>query len=494
MAGDTQTSLHARSPEQVPPIRWVRVGLAFLALGAGALWYAPHADRFSWFAHGLWCLTGLVIAVRTLITAFRSGFVIVLTDHRVVFLASFSLYFLFGAALPAWGPEQQVLSSFSLYPSEPSSVLKVDAINALGLGVALLMSIFTKGRWLGRQAAKVAERAARVPHHVVAGLFLAVGIGATAYRIPFDFGFRSGGVAGAIRTLGQLSLVAIFTAVSSRGAYERVLRWLGVLLTGFLVLVGSVQFMKSEALLPLVALTAGLAIRFGSRRVVPIGLVVIVAAFMVLGNLVNYGRSAVGSSMGPSTMADRWTYLKESWSRTRDLDPSQQYPYWSRLCYVPTQVASVDFQDEERGGNGLQLMWWVFVPRFLAPNKPQMTAMFGELNEKITGSDLSSNSPGVFVSGYYHGGWWGALLASAVCGWILLQTSAIARAIHAHQAALMVPFSMLGMFIAFRIDGDFIPDYLGVFMFILYPLLAAALLVPAVRNPQPAPVESAEGT
>ncbi|HUR22073.1 MAG TPA: hypothetical protein VMZ90_14755, partial [Vicinamibacterales bacterium] len=130
----------------------------------------------------------------------------------------------------------------------------------------------------------------------------------------------------------------------------------------------------------------------------------------------------------------------------------------------------------------------------LAPNKPQMTAMFTELNEKITGSDQSSNSPGVFVSGYYHGGWWGVWLASAVCGWILVQTSAIARAIQARQAALLLPFSLLGMFIAFRIDGDFIPDYLGVFMFILYPVVGAALVLPGTAASQVRESRLPEGT
>src|SRR5687768_8176682 len=84
------------------PRRWIRLGMAYLALGAGALAYAPYADPFSWFAHGLWCLTGLALAVPALLSAFRSGFASVLTDHRVVFLAAFSAYFLFGAALPAF--------------------------------------------------------------------------------------------------------------------------------------------------------------------------------------------------------------------------------------------------------------------------------------------------------------------------------------------------------------------------------------------------------
>jgi hypothetical protein len=147
------------------------------------------------------------------------------------------------------------------------------------------------------------------------------------------------------------------------------------------------------------------------------------------------------------------------------------------LCYTPTQAASLDFQDQDNGGDGLELMVWVAVPRFLAPNKPQITRMFTELNEKISGSDLSATSPGIFASGYYHGGWFGMVLVSVLCGWILAQTSAIARAIYFQRAVLLVPLAMVGMLIAFRIDGDFVPDYLGAFMFILYPLVGAAVVL-----------------
>jgi hypothetical protein len=69
------------------------------------------------------------------------------------------------------------------------------------------------------------------------------------------------------------------------------------------------------------------------------------------------------------------------------------------------------------------------------------------------------------------------VLASVLCGFIVAQTSAIARVMYEHRAVLLVPLAMLGMFIAFRIDGDFVPDYLGAFMFILYPLVGAAVFL-----------------
>jgi hypothetical protein len=65
-----------------------------------------------------------------------------------------------------------------------------------------------------------------------------------------------------------------------------------------------------------------------------------------------------------------------------------------------------------------------------------------------------------------------------LCGWILAQTSAVARSIYALQASVLLPFALLGVMIASRIDGDFIPDYLGTFVFVLYPLLAAWLFLP----------------
>jgi hypothetical protein len=461
--------------EAIPQRRWVRLGVSFLALGAGAWVFGPRADPDGWWVHGLFCVTGLALAAPTLLLAFRRGFVIVLTDHRMIFLASFTLYFLFGAALLAFGPEREAESALSFYPIGPSDALRADAVNGLGFGLALLVSATSRGRALARLTAGVAGQVSRLPATWVIGSFLLIGASATLYRLPFDLGLRPGFPSGFVRTLGQLSLVAIFMAVASRGAHERMLRFFGILLAFVLSLAGVLQFMKSEALMPAVALTAGLAMRYGSRRVLPVGLLVLVLTYVSLGNLVDYGRVSVGLANNASTLVERWAYLKDGWANASEIAGGRGYAYWGRLCYVPTQAASLDFQDQDNGGDGLELIPWVAVPRFLAPNKPQITRMFTELNEKISGSNLSSTAPGIFASGYYHGGWFGMILASVLCGWILAQTSAIARVIYVKRAVLLVPLAMLGMFIAFRIDGDFVPDYLGAFMFVLYPLAGAAV-------------------
>ena len=463
--------------DQIPRGRWLRLGWAFLALGASAWWVGPSADPHRWWMHGWFCGIGLALAIPTLLQAFRRGFAIVLTDHRLIFLASFSLYFLFGAALLAVGPEREKEAVLNFYPIGPSDALRADAVNGLGFGLALLVSALARGRVLSRLTSGVADRVSRLPTTWVVGSFLAIGASATLYRLPFDLGLRPGFPSGLVRTLGQLSMVAIFLAVASRGAHEKTLRFFGIVLAFVLSAGGTLQFMKSEALIPMVALIAGLAMRFGSRKVLPLGLTLIILTYVSLGNLVDYGRVSVALSPNASTLGDRWSHLKDGWKNADEIVGTGGYAYWGRLCYVPTQAASLDFQDQDNGGDGLELIAWVAVPRFLAPNKPQITRMFSELNEKISGSDLSSTAPGIFASGYYHGGWFGMVLASVLCGWILAQTSAIAQAIYLHRALLLIPLAMLGMFIAFRIDGDFVPDYLGAFMFVLYPLVGAAVFL-----------------
>lgn len=463
--------------EAIPMERWQRLGAAYLVLGAAAWLFQSSAGPDRWWVHGLFCGIGMMLALPMLFQVFRRDFAVVMTDHRLIFLAAFSLYFLFGASLLAIGPERDAESALSFYPIDPDDAMRADAVNALGLGLALLVSARSRGRRLYRLASGVAAEFSRVSPTAIIVVFLVIGASATLYRLPFDLGLRTGFPSGSIRQLGQLSLVAIFLAVATRGKHEKVLRLFGIVLAIVLAAGGTLQFMKSEALLPIVAMTAGLAMRYGSRKVLPLGLALIVSVYVGLGNLVDYGRISVVIAANASTLGDRWAYLQDAWTNASTVSRSEGYLYWGRLCYTPTQVASLDFQDQGDGGDGLELIPWTVVPRFLAPNKPQMTRMFAELNEKISGSDLSSTAPGIFASGYYHGGWFGMVLASALCGWILAQTSAIARAIYMHRAVLLVPLALLGMFIAFRIDGDFIPDYLGAFMFMLYPIVGAAVVL-----------------
>jgi hypothetical protein len=145
--------------EGIPRRRWSRLAVAYFLLGLGAWLFGPNADPDRWWVHGLFCGVGFLLAVPTLSQAFSRGFVVVLTDHRLIFLASFSLYFLFGASLLAIGPDREAEIALSFYPIGPADALRADAINALGFGIAL----FTSARSRGRRLAGLTSKSAVCP-------------------------------------------------------------------------------------------------------------------------------------------------------------------------------------------------------------------------------------------------------------------------------------------------------------------------------------------
>ena len=113
----------------VPNSVWFRLGVAYFLLGFIALLFSMIGGPSDWWFHGLWCFAGLAIALPTLVRVFRHSFTLVITEHRLLFLASFCLYFLYGALLLAVGPQTQVEASLTYYPIDAQAALRVDAVN-----------------------------------------------------------------------------------------------------------------------------------------------------------------------------------------------------------------------------------------------------------------------------------------------------------------------------------------------------------------------------
>ena len=480
-AGQTslQQSLDGRkwtTLRPLPDAAWLRVAFVLLALGCGAWYLHQVADSEDWWLHGTWCFVGLGAAAPMIVRGLRRGFGALFVDHRIIFLSSFSLYFLFGASLLAVGPEIQVRAALDYYPIGAQEALRVDAMNALGCGIALLSASIVKGRGFGMHAARAATWAAGIPVQTVVALFLVLGIAASAYVLSYDLGYRQGLVPGVVRNIGKLAVVAVFLAAAYRGRLKNTMRFVAVGVAALLTLVGAVQFSKTEMLIPTAALLAGLGSRYGLRRVLPLGLMLLVVGYIAISTTAAEGRATL-ARRGGGDMLQRWQIFQAGWQNREELPAPRQYGTWARLCYTPPQAAGLDLWDRGLGGDGISMLPWVFVPRVLAPGKPEITKTGRELHEKITGQSLSQSGQGIFASGYYAGGWWGFGLASVLCGWILAQTTAMARAILSSHAALFLPLCLLALYMAFRIDGDFVSDYIGTFVFMLYPVMAASLLL-----------------
>jgi hypothetical protein len=186
------------------------------------------------------------------------------------------------------------------------------------------------------------------------------------------------------------------------------------------------------------------------------------------GNLVTYGRENTGKE--GLTVNERLVLVQNYYSGGYDVR-SDKYSVWSRLCYTAPQTAGIDFYNQGDGGNALEILHWVFVPRILFPQKPVMSEAGSDFHYKITGFRSSSTGLGVFISGYYQFGILGFIFASFFCGWFLAQTSAMCRYMTEKKAYLLLPVGMIGLYVAFRIDGEIVTDYIGLYVFFLYPLL-----------------------
>jgi hypothetical protein len=141
------------------------------------------------------------------------------------------------------------------------------------------------------------------------------------------------------------------------------------------------------------------------------------------------------------------------------------------------QVAAVDLYRQGLGGDDVELVLWVLVPRFLFPEKPVITRGGTDFNAKITGSEASSTGVGWFISGFYNLGWFGVAAVSMVGGILMSLYAAVSRAILRCGSMFLLPIVLLGSFTAFRVDGNFASDVWGSFAMVMVPLLCVAFVV-----------------
>lgn len=454
---------------------WLWLGVAMLCYGVLARVLELVAGPDDWWIHGAWCLGGLLITVPVILRCVRDGITQLLTDHLVMFTSAFSLYFLFGASFMALGPDEKVAASLQYYYVDALGGLRIDAINAIGFGISLVVAAISSRRWFSTTAERSSRVLARAPVVLVLAIYVVLGIAAFLYASLHDYGAVDGVVPGVVRSVGQFTVVSIFLAASYRGQFQVFFRAVAVALAVVMAIAGLLMFNKTQVLVAIGALIFGLARGHAGRRILPIGVVLCALVYVGISGVASYGRNTLGDLSVP--LSQRWQVVLEGFRADTAGDPLAESNPWARLSYVSAQGAGVHFYESGVGGNEFALIPWAFVPRVLFPEKPVITEPSAIFHEKISGNRLSSTGQGVFSAGYYSGGWLGVVAAAAIAGWILAQTSAIAAAVVRNHALLMLPLALYGVYIAFRIDGSFLSDYVGAFAFIVYPMLALRVML-----------------
>lgn len=479
------SSAVAEEKWRVRPL-WLWLGVSMVCYGVLARVLELAARPEDWWIHGAWCVGGLLFTVPIILRCVRDGIAQLLTDHLVMFTSAFSLYFLFGASFMAFGPDEKIALSLQYYYVDALIGLRIDAINAIGFGISLIVAATCSRRWFHTTAERSSRVLARAPVVPVLAFYVLLGISAFLYASLHDYAAIDGVVPGVIRSMGQFTVVAVFLAASYRGQFRLFFNAVAVALSVVMMLAGLLMFNKTQVLVALGALVLGLARGKSGRRILPMGVLLCALVYVGISGMASYGRNTLGDLIVP--LSQRWDVVLEGLGADTAGDPLADSNPWARLSYISAQGAGLHFYESGIGGDEFALIPWAFVPRVLFPEKPIITEPSAIFHEKISGNKLSSTGQGVFSGGYYSGGWPGVVAAAAIAGWILAQTSAIAAAVVRNRALLMLPLALYGVYIAFRIDGSFLSDYVGAFAFVVYPMLglrAMCILVPASRQVSP---------
>lgn len=454
---------------------WRVTGLILILLGLSVLRLTDSIREDDWWVPGAFIIASGLVLLPTIRRVLRQGAREVLADHLLVLAGAFLLYNVFGALLIPFGPQDQAEYALSFYWMDAQMAMRVTAVNCVGFGLALVSASLVRRHWVSRWTGTAIGFGQHISQHWVIVAFLLVGGSSAFYVLWFELSLQPGVVPGLVRMMSGLLLVAIMMAAAHVGRGSRWLLGAAIVFTALQALGGLLLLSKASALLPIMALFAGLVWRLGARRVLVPGVATLSAVFLLIGNPVNTARniSARGDRVD---WGERTEVLREGVLDPGSVRQEDSYQSWARLCYLPAQAAAIDFYDAGRGGDDFGLLGWAFLPRFLFPSKPNMTSSGTEFNDKITGRDTSSTGQGVFVDGYYNLGWWGVVLVGIAVGGMLAWTSAVAAAVYRARAPLWMPMALLGSLMAFRIDGTFLADYWGLFVLSGYAVFGGAIM------------------
>jgi hypothetical protein len=356
--------------------------------------------------------------------------------------------------------DKQLEELLATRPLDGRAAVRVDVINCVGLALALLCYQHSRPVIVPR-AARLASRYSSVifsggPNEIL----LLFAIGAISQTVVLILTMSSGAaVAGVLRSMGSFAYAALLGVPLYNGRYSRTLRLAAIPASLLLALLGLLSGSKTTFSLPLLSLGLGYVIRWRSfRGAVGLALTMSAALFVIAQPIAYFRTSSQGSLMSK----ERGDALSATFRERRE-DSIDSSPL-ARLCYLHSQWRAVAFYDEGRGGNAIRLLPYLFVPRFVYPEKPIMTQDGPEFFYKITGQTGSSEGRGVFIDGYYNSGWAGVIIASMVSGFVLAQLGALTRIVLGQGSLIFMPFVFSGVYQALRSDGDVLNDYAGAFV------------------------------
>lgn len=380
------------------------------------------------------------------------------------FRVSCAVYFGIGAMAPFICNEATLIEMQSFYFFSEHEVQKVNILNVLSILVVLFAAQFVV---VG--AAPQPRRTAR-PHSpsVMPFTIAFLGIGGFARYgivVPFLLGYGDGILPSIVAMLATAYSAGLMLLTYISLGSRRYLLPVAVALVLTELFVGVLLFSKSDVLVTIMFLILAVYHRRPSLFCLAGGAAAAVAVFMTLAPIIGYGRVKtieLGGGQQIASIEERWhilqRYLEGDRLKSQDIDVQSSL---SRISYVNAATLVVALYDQGRSLGTLSTFFAVFVPRFLWPEKPDITESGRSLYLMATDQEGTSVSSGLFAEAYYNYGWWGAPLMMVPIGIVLGLLSRMAIRVMRQERWIYLPVVLMGLHVGTRVDGHFIPDMLG---------------------------------
>ena len=374
-------------------------------------------------------------------------------------------YFAVGALVPFLVNLATLDAIYGLYSFSAQTNLKLNTILTMGT----LMTLFSANIFLRFRFTRSREPGKRLKSKnplSLALMFLLVG-GALRYFVvvPFFLGISEMEVAGSLIALSKLYYVGIFLLTIYTIDHNRVALFPTIFLISLEVVVSIATFSKSELLQILIFASLPFVLR-KQRLIVYVSIITtLVLTYSLFQPLVQYGRNILISKYGQiqgGTLKERIDIVSDYLflSSNALTDDGVQLGLL-RLSYANASSFVVDQYDNGRLGDSLNDALIVVIPRVLWPSKPVLSTAGNELNELIFGDSATSLGVGYFAEAYWNGGWLMLIIVCTTLGAILSVLSRFSYWVLYYQKWIFFPAVLLGIRIAFRVDGWFLIDVIG---------------------------------
>ncbi len=381
------------------------------------------------------------------------------------FRISCALYFGFGSIVPYIANDATAFYIKAVYDFSEQECFKAGFITLVSIFTVLLtVSLVPVDRQQREQSLVYQAKRNQSLTLYFAVVLLVVG----AYiryviLLPVAFGMETQ-AAGLVMGLGKLYAVGLYLLTLYGLRASKAVIVIAVVLIVIDIVVGLVTFAKMEVLVTLLfSYLAILHHKLTIKRAL-IGLALVIGVYSQISPIVGYGRDELATINGNplmGTFQQRFDILNSYSDEISDSDPSKPSMALSRICYLSFSSLVISWYDTSRPGASLRNLLYIFIPRFIWPDKPVISAVGTELYREVTGLEGSSVSAGWFSEAYWNLGWSGIPLIMIPVGLILAYLSKYCIRMMTQERWMHLPAVLSAVWLGTRVDGALVMDVFG---------------------------------